>query len=188
MGEVLVVVGLFDSRADAERAAERALRELGLPPTDVVVHSERAEPRSEAMSPALLLSSLPAEEHDFYREGLQRGSVPVAVLAEEDTADRVVAIFGACGAADLDAREADWRAEGWTGRSPDTGYTGHDEDIGFATYGDDTVFRRIPKGHHDDARAGWLGRLEMAAARVAGADEASHARRYVVSDPRTRRP
>ncbi|WP_372623270.1 hypothetical protein [Falsiroseomonas sp.] len=187
MAEVLVVVGLFDSRADADRAADRAVRELGLPPRDVVVHSAEAEPRDEAIAPPLLLSSLPAEDHGFYEEGLRRGGVPVAVLAEDATASRVVAIFGACGAIDLQAREAAWRAEGWTGRNPDTGYTGHDEDIGFATYGGDAVFRRIPKRHHDDTPAGWLGRLEMAAAQDAAADEARHARRYVVRDE-ARRP
>jgi hypothetical protein len=185
----MVVVGLFDSRADADRAAERAVRELRLPPTDVVVHAAEAEPRSEAMAPALLLSSLPDEDQGFYQEGLRRGGVPVAVLAEDVRASQVVAIFAACGAADLHAREAAWRAEGWTERNPDTGYTGHDEDIGFATYGGDAVFRRIPQRHRDDTRAGWLGRLEMAVAQDAAADEARHARRYIVRDePGMRRP
>jgi hypothetical protein len=106
--------------------------------------------------------------------------VPVAVLAEERSAGRMIAIFAACGAADLEAREAIWRAEGWTGAGSDTGYTDHDEDIGFATYGGDVVIRRIPRQHHDDMPAGLLGRFEMAAMSDLPEDSARHARCYTV--------
>ncbi|WP_137181481.1 hypothetical protein [Roseomonas sp. AR75] len=175
----LIVVGLFDSRAEAEEAASH-LRKAGVGPSGVAVHATQPAPSTEAPAPPLRLSALPEEDRAFYREGLRRGAVPVAVLAEERSAGRMIAIFAACGAADLDAREAAWRAEGWTGTGSDTGYTDHDEDIGFATYGGDVVIRRIPRQHHDDMPAGLLGRLEMAAMQDLPEDSARRARCYTV--------
>jgi hypothetical protein len=168
----VTIIALFDRPADAERAAQRLRGEVA---ADVAVHA--GEPGAGDAG-AGRLAGLPAEDHAFCREGLRRGGVPVSVVASRATITRVVAILGECGAADLDAREADWRAEGWTGQATDTGYTGHDEDIGFATYGGDAVIRRIPRRHHDDMPAGLLGRLEMAAMEDAPETPARHARVY----------
>lgn len=176
----ITIVGLFDSHAEAERAAQRLRQEPGLAPAGVAVHGAQPARGTGTVAPALRLSALPPEDHALYREGLRRGGVPVAVAAEETMATRLVAVFAACGAADLEAREADWRAEGWTGHGTDTGYTEHDEDIGFATYGGDAVIRHIPRRHQDDTPAGLLGRLEMAAMRDLPENSSRRARCYVV--------
>lgn len=173
----VMIVGLFDRRADADRAAERLRRELDPAAAGVAVHQA---PADAALPDALRLSALPAEERDLYREGLRRGGVPVSVAAEAVVLRRVVAILGECGAADLEAREAAWRSEGWTGgRGTESGFTGHDEDIGYATYGGDAVIGHIPRRHHDDTPAGLLGRLEMAAMEdEPGSAAPRHARVY----------
>ncbi len=177
----LTIIGLFDNRMDAERAAERLRRELDPAPAGVTVHA--AEPAHESQD-SLHFPALPAADHALYLEGLRRGGVPVSVAVTEVVVARAVAILGECGAADLEAREADWRAEGWTGEGGDTGYTGHDEDIGFATYGGDAVIRRIPRHHHDDTPAGLLGRLEMSAMEGIPDASARHARAYAARRPR----
>ena len=177
----VTIIGLFDSRADAERAAERLRRELDPPPQDIALHV--AAPEAEAWPPAVRLSALPPEDQALYREGLRRGGIPLAVATSGVMVARVVAIFGECGAADLEAREATYRAEGWTGKGAETGYTDHDEDIGYATYGGDAVIRPIPRRHHDDMPAGLLGRLEMAAMPDAPEVGSRQARCYVARDP-----
>lgn len=176
----VTIVGLFDNRADADRALDRLQREFGVSTAAMMLHQGGATPRAAA-APSLLLSALPAAERDLYHEGLRRGGVPVSVEAERGAAAGVMVVFAECNAADLDAREAAWRAEGWAEGPRDTGYTGHDEDIGFATYGGDAVIRRIPRDHVDDTPAGLLGRLEMAAMQDApSAAAARHARAYVL--------
>ena len=174
----ITIVGLFDSRADAERAAAELARDLGMASGSVAIHAtEAAVPAAAA--PSLSLASLPKRDQRFYREGMRRGAVAVCALSDEAGGPGVAAVFSRCGAADLDARESEWRGQGWTAHGPgEHGYTGHDEDIGFATYGGDAVIRPIPIEHHDNSRAGLMGRFEMAAMR----DEPSrHARFYAVT-------
>lgn len=159
----VTIVGLFDRREEAERLIGRLQGEFGVSPAATLVHIPGVS--DAANTPALRLSSLPDPERALYEEALRRGAMPVSAEVEAGVAGRVMAAFEACGAADLEARVAAWRGEGWTedAQARDTGYTGHDEDIGFATYGGDAVFRRIPRKHRDDQPAGLLGRFEMAA-------------------------
>jgi hypothetical protein len=168
------IVGLFDARGDAERLVEHLTQELGIDPACVEVHGagEGAGPRS------LRDLLLPRRDRAAFREGVRRGGVVVAARVPEALADRAMDAFEAHGAVDLDAREVDWRGAGWASEPDQTGYTGHDEDIGFATYGGDAVVRRIPRHHHDDAPAGLLGRLEMAATRRDPARTRARVRSY----------
>ncbi|WP_146217080.1 hypothetical protein [Falsiroseomonas bella] len=172
----VTIVGLFDNRAEAERAAGRLRQEAGLGPEEVSVHAGGAGADAEAAR----LPDLPPEDRAFYREGLRRGAVVISALSDDGLVPRLVLILGECGAADLEAREADWRAEGWAGPGTETGFTDHDEDIGYATYGGDAVIRRIPRRHEDDTPAGLLGRFEMAAMRDLPPETTRRARCYRV--------
>jgi hypothetical protein len=154
------LVGLFDSRGDAERVVEHLVQELKVDPAGIEVHGA-GDPATRSLRGLLL----PARDQATYSEGIRRGGVVVAAHVPESRADRAMDIFEEYHAVDLDAREVDWRGAGWAAEPNQGGYTGHDEDIGFATYGGDAVVRRIPRHHHDDVPAGLLGRLEMASMR-----------------------
>jgi hypothetical protein len=161
-----VLVGLFDNRGDAERTVEHLVQGLGIDPADVEVHGAggRAETRQGAVGQPNLFRRLAAsfmsrEDYEVLRQGIRRQGVVVVARVAEALTDRAMDVFEEYGAADLDARRADWRGADWT---QGTGGTGHDEDIGFVTYGEDAVFGHIPKHHHDNTPAGLLGRLQMA--------------------------
>lgn len=59
--------------------------------------------------------SVPAEDRAAYDEGLRRGGTLLLAQVEEARIDAVIVALEASGAVDLDTRERDWRAEGWTG-------------------------------------------------------------------------
>ena len=177
-----VLVGLFNSRGDAERVVEHLVQGIGVDPAEVELHSarEQAEPKRTAAGQPNLFRRLAAsfmsrEDYEVVHEGIQRAGVVVMARVSEALADRAMDVFEEYGAADLDARRADWRGAEW---ARGTGGTGHDEDIGFATYGGDAVLGRIPKHHHDNTPAGLLGRLEMAVMREDAAAKRARVRSY----------
>lgn len=179
-----VVIGLFDRIDLAEQAVAELMRAAGNGLEAVELHGAGERPvaergasdRTAARPVAASLDSLrlPAADAIVLREGIRRGAIVVAAHVTGALIERTVAALEAHGAVDIEAREAEWRRAGRTDTDaaradePETsggpgGYTGHDEDIGFATYGGDAVVGRIPRQHRDDAPAGVLGRLEMAA-------------------------
>jgi len=155
-----IVIGLFDSRSDADRAAAQLLGQPGVKPESVEVHAAEAEgaDAGAGRAPAALdRLALPDEDDAFCREAVRRGGILVAAWVEDSRVEHALETFEANNAVDLDAREAEWRGSGWSG------YSGHDEDIGFATYGQDVVVGRIPQRHDEEQPSGALGRLETAA-------------------------
>lgn len=158
-----IIAGLFDNRGDAERTVEHLVQGLGVDPAGVEVHGSGGTQEPGGARHFLVGRFLPAKDAAAYQEGLRRGGIVVVVRVAEVVADRAMDVFEEYGAADLDAREAEWRGAGWSGEPGQSGYTGHDEDIGFATYGGDAVIGHIPRHHHDNTPAGLLGRMEMAA-------------------------
>ncbi|PPQ37449.1 DUF2171 domain-containing protein [Rhodoblastus acidophilus] len=113
------VTAFFDSRDQAEAALAR-LRQDGITDADLRV-SPRSEPASSETKPepetgfwAFLREVFgAAPEYPSYREGLRRGAIMVAAHVEEARVDRACAILEAQGAVDLEAREQQWREEGW---------------------------------------------------------------------------
>ncbi|HWX50663.1 MAG TPA: hypothetical protein VNZ61_21660 [Roseomonas sp.] len=181
-----ILVGLFDSRREAERAVDDLLRATGAGREAVEVFG--AGPEAEpaiAVSPLDALAQLPLSEEDglLFREGIRRGHFVVAAQVADAQTEHALAAFEAAGATDLDAREATWQAEGFSDEPGQEhgagGYTGHDEDIGFATFGGDAVLGRIPRRHHDDTPAGLIGRLEMASMRSDPARSRARVRVYI---------
>ncbi len=171
-----IIIGLFDTRGDAERLAAHLIEQLSTPPGQVQIHGSAAE-ATEA-PPSLQGLPLPQSDYEIYREGIRRGGILVAARVREEAADHAADAFEQHGAVDLEAREADWRAAGWARQPNQTGFTGHDEDIGYATYGGDAVIGHIPRHHHDDTPAGLLGRWEMGAMEADPARKRARVRTY----------
>ena len=115
---------MFDTRAEADRAVE-ALRVAGI--ADVVLHGEdntgygtvdRTEARHDdrGFFEAIGDFFFPDEDRYAYAEGLNRGGYLVTVSNLSDAQyGTALDILDDEGAVDLDAREAEWHEEGWTG-------------------------------------------------------------------------
>jgi hypothetical protein len=63
----------------------------------------------------LVQSGVREEEAPYYEEGLRRGMAMVALEVQEQDAARAEKIMKSHNPADLEARTAEWRQEGWTG-------------------------------------------------------------------------
>lgn len=129
------VTGLFDSRAEAERTVETLVQQHGIDRQGITVRaagSENAtagttEPRSEehhGFLASLRDMFMPDDDRATYAEGLRRGGILVAVEAPDDRLDAVMEAFEQHGAVDLDTREAEWRAGGWSGAAATSTYGG----------------------------------------------------------------
>jgi hypothetical protein len=96
---------------------EHLVQEYGVPHERVRVHAGDVASAAEARSPqddnqGASLSDLGFSEEKVraYTEGLGRGSILVAAQVEASRVERVMAAYREYGAADLDARETEWRA------------------------------------------------------------------------------
>jgi hypothetical protein len=184
-----IILGLFDNRGDAERTVEHLIQELRVNPAGIEIHgagengSGQERRRARGLPGSSVLSS---EDRAIFREGIRRNSAVVVAHVKASQADRAMDVFEEYGAADLDARAADWRGAGWVSEPGQTGGTGHDEDIGFATYGGDAVLGHIPRHHHDNTPAGLLGRFAMAAMRREPDRSRARVRSYVVEPQKGR--
>ena len=129
-GSMRTLSALFDSRADADRAVQ-ALKAAGV--ADVVLtgndNASTGDTQTysgEARSDRGFFESIgdfffPEEDRYTYAEGLNRGGYLVTVRnIPEHQYETALDILDSEGAVDLDAREAEWRSEGWTGYSADT--------------------------------------------------------------------
>jgi uncharacterized protein (TIGR02271 family) len=126
------ITAMFESRADADRAA-RSVREdtnlagltvRVLPETDTITDGVTTTHREETgFLAALRHFFMPEEDRYVYAEGMRRGSYMVAVDADEIQTHRVMDLLEQAGAVDLDTQEAQWRQEGWRGYEPSTSAT-----------------------------------------------------------------
>lgn len=126
------VTAFFDSRTEAEAAAERVAA-LGIPSGDIRMVAGD-EPSGDATADtkkdkgffeALADFLMPDEDRHTYAEGLNRGGYLVSVNTTANNRDRVVDILDDEGTVDMDEREASWRADGWKGFRTDSSVTGH---------------------------------------------------------------
>ncbi|WBU60014.1 YsnF/AvaK domain-containing protein [Paracoccus albus] len=111
---------MFDTKAEADRAAA-ALREIGA--TDVVLHGEsnpgygevrHEETESRGFFEALGDFFFPDEDRAAYAEGLSRGGYLVtATNVPENLVAPSLEVLESEGSVDLDAREDEWRGDGW---------------------------------------------------------------------------
>jgi len=119
------ITAMFDSRAEAERAVEALVSQLGLIRSAIRVDANAPSSGSTAdttyESKGFLASLadlfMPDEDRYAYAEGIRRGGVLLSAQAEDTQADRVSDVLEQYGAVDLNARETEWRQAGWTGYS-----------------------------------------------------------------------
>jgi len=97
------MIAMFDSRAQAERAAE-ALRGLNVQASGIAVQDTDGD-------------WLPEEERSTWQEAFRRGGALVRAEVAEDDMELAMDAMEAAGAVDVDERAATWRREGWTGGS-----------------------------------------------------------------------
>ncbi len=129
-GSARSLSAMFDTRDDADRAVTR-LKEAGI--ADVVLTGEENGGYSVETAPSVsdrdrgFFESIgdfffPEEDRYAYAEGLNRGGYLVTVSnVPENMYDRALDILDDEGAVDLDARESEWRSQGWTGYTGATG-------------------------------------------------------------------
>lgn len=117
------ITAMFDNRAEAERAVQALLSEVGLDRSAVRVEAgaeAAAGGTASAQEDRGFFASLkdlfvPDEDRYSYAEGLRRGGVLVSAQVDDARIDRAMDVLEQHGAVDLDEREASWRKEGWTG-------------------------------------------------------------------------
>lgn len=96
------LAALFDTKREAQDAeAGLARRGIGADRVTLVQDTARA-------------LTVPAEDRVTYEEGLRRGGTLLLAHVEDAEVEAVIVVLEKTGAVDLDARERDWRAQGWT--------------------------------------------------------------------------
>lgn len=153
------ITALFDSRPEAERAVTALVQDHGLDRDRLQIHA--AAPREEMPHDALASLRalfLPDQDRALYGEGVRRGGTLVSADVPEALVGQVSEAFEQHGAVDLDAREAEWRAAGWTGAAPeDAAWTGGGGLIGGKAAGSSATPDGMPAVNPDAAEHGWTG-------------------------------
>jgi len=145
-----MITAMFDSRAEADSAADALVRDLALNRSAVQVHGGDTTTRTPASSSAATTSDadlesrgfwsslrdlfVPDEDRSTYAEGIRRGGVVVSAEIDDSRMEQAMDVLEAHGAVDLDSRESQWRQSGWTGTSTTgtTGTTGKTATLGTA--------------------------------------------------------
>jgi uncharacterized protein (TIGR02271 family) len=131
-----MITAMFDSRAEADSAADALVRDLALSRSAVQVHGGDTTTRTPASSSAATTSDadlesrgfwgslrdlfVPDEDRSTYAEGIRRGGVVVSAEIDDSRMEQAMDVLEAHGAVDLDSRESQWRQSGWTGSSTST--------------------------------------------------------------------
>ena len=96
------LAALFDTKREAQDA-EAGLTRRGIESGRVTLVQDAARGLT-----------VPAEDRATYEEGLRRGGTLLLARVEDAEVEAVIVVLEKTGAVDLDARERDWRAQGWT--------------------------------------------------------------------------
>ncbi|MEJ1159207.1 hypothetical protein [Prosthecomicrobium sp. N25] len=116
------VTAFFDDKAAAERAVER-LQAAGFRPDDLrfVAGTQKqaaeagfARAEDKGLWETLTDYLIPDGDRLIYEEALKRGGYLVTASANSGSYERALDILDEEGTVDLDQREAEWRASGWT--------------------------------------------------------------------------
>jgi uncharacterized protein (TIGR02271 family) len=121
-----VLIGVFDSRSQAETACQE-LRESGVPEDQIAVRGRTPEEANAAVPSASGEDDHPGffarlfgwtddqtSPSPVYTEAIRRGSCVVVVDGiSDDQVDETVRVLEQNGAVDIDERADNWRAEGW---------------------------------------------------------------------------
>ena len=124
------ITGLFDSRAEAEAVVEHLRTHDGIDSSHVSMHGNMGGTESTGSTgdtgfwASLKDLFIADEDRQAYAEGIRRGGYVVSAQVDDSVVDHALDIFEAHGAVDLDSREAEWRASGWSGSMDDAAGTG----------------------------------------------------------------
>ena len=124
------LTAFFDTRDHAKGAA-LALRQSGVPASDVILSPEDAraelttgesyagsgEPKRTGFLATLEEMFGGYEDRDTYAEGVRRGGTLLTAHLDDAHIDRAAALLEQYGAVNLEEREQTWRGEGWTAGS-----------------------------------------------------------------------
>ena len=120
------VTAMFETRAEAERAAEALRSQMSILPGAIHVVDQGSDAgvvdtantnrdEDKGFFGSIKSLFLPDEDSHSYTEGVRRGDVLVSATVEHDQAGRAMDILEQHGALDYDSREQSWRAGGWQG-------------------------------------------------------------------------
>ena len=133
------ITGLFDDRSEAEAVVSHLRSHDGIDGSRISIHGNTdATTGSTAGSTtgdtgfwaSLKELFIPDDDRQAYAEGIRRGGYVVSAEVDEGIVDHALDIFESHGAVDLDTREAEWRAAGWTGSTGSTMGTAGDATMG----------------------------------------------------------
>src|SRR5688572_13074022 len=116
------IVAVFDSEGTAEAAAD-SLAEMGIARERISIAGSDSERRMESGNARggfwahVREMFMPDEDRTTLEECMTRGGYVVSASVTDEQADEAIARLERSGAVDLSAREAEWRAAGWNGRT-----------------------------------------------------------------------
>lgn len=121
------VTAYYDNRSDAEAASQR-LVEAGIKADRIRIHgrdagTDRRPEEEKGFFEQLGELFVPDEDRHTYAEGVSRGGYVLSASTGENEAAVVADILEKTNAVDLDAREKEWRSQGWQGYSANAGGT-----------------------------------------------------------------
>ncbi|MBD0272809.1 MAG: YsnF/AvaK domain-containing protein [Acetobacteraceae bacterium] len=129
---LMTLTALYDARAEADRAAEQLVRDIGVARGDVTIMAQETTAAGNGTSTVGASEStgffgslknlfMPEEDRHAYSEAVSRGGFLLTAQVEQDNAERATAVLEEHGAVDLDDRQETWRAGGWTGQRAPVG-------------------------------------------------------------------
>ncbi|TPG61288.1 DUF2382 domain-containing protein [Roseomonas nepalensis] len=114
------ITGLFDSRSEAEAVVSHLRSHDGIDSSQISIHGNTEGAGGTGTGETGFWASLKDlfiadEDRQAYAEGIRRGGFVVSAQVDDSVVDHALDVFEAHGAVDLDSREAEWRASGWSG-------------------------------------------------------------------------
>ncbi len=145
------ITAIYDSESEAQQARQELLSH-GLDDSDVRIVSHQLSSRrvgSDTGEDKGIWESIKdffVGEHDrpTYSEGLRRGGCLLTARVTDEQSDEAIAVLEGTNAVDLDRRAEEWRAEGWSGESPELGGTERTSESPTARAGTTRDERSIP--------------------------------------------
>jgi uncharacterized protein (TIGR02271 family) len=114
---------MFDNRSEAEAARQRLSQSsIDAGRVQILDQSQAGHGATEGNGTgnggfwsSVKDAFLPSDDRSAYEEGVRRGGCVLCAQVEENQADEAIRILEETGSVDFDARQEQWRQEGWTG-------------------------------------------------------------------------